>query len=106
LAARLWAEALEDDPKLGDDRRPSHRYDAACAGALAAAGQGKDDPPPDDDARAKLRAQSLDWLRAERDAWAKALDGGTQERNLVASNLRHWQRDPDLAGVRDPVSIS
>ena len=47
-AARFWAEALAADPKLGDDRQAGHRYNAACAAALAGAGQGKDDPPPDD----------------------------------------------------------
>ena len=54
-AARLWAEALEADPTLADDRRAQHRYNAACAAALAAAGQGEDDPKPDDAARAALR---------------------------------------------------
>ena len=34
-AARLWAEALAADPKLGDDRQAQHRYNAACAAALA-----------------------------------------------------------------------
>ena len=40
-AARFWAEALHADPKLGDDRRNGHRYNAACAAALAAAGTGE-----------------------------------------------------------------
>ena len=75
-AARFWAEALAADPKLGDDRQAGHRYNAACAAALAAAGQGTDDPKPDDAARAKLRGQALDWLKAERAAWAKVLDSG------------------------------
>ena len=34
-AARLWSEALAADPKLGDDREAQHRYNAACAAALA-----------------------------------------------------------------------
>jgi tetratricopeptide (TPR) repeat protein len=105
-AARFWAEALEADRKLGDDRQALHRYNAACAAALAAAGQGKDDPPPDDDARAKLRNQALDWLRAERDAWTTVLKGAPQARVLVAPFLEHWQRDPDLAGVRDPEALA
>ena len=45
-AARLWAEALEANPKLGQDRQAGHRYNAACAASLAGCGQGKDDPPP------------------------------------------------------------
>ena len=47
VAARLWAEALDSDPKLAADRQAQHRYNAACAAALAAAGQGKDEPAPD-----------------------------------------------------------
>ena len=38
-SARFWSEALEADPKLGDDRRAQHRYNAACSAVLAAAGQ-------------------------------------------------------------------
>src|SRR5262249_39988333 len=46
--ARLWQEALESDPRLADNRQAQHRYNAACAAALAGCGQGKDDPPPSD----------------------------------------------------------
>ena len=42
-SARLCGEALETDPKLGD-RQVGHRYIAACAAALAAAGQGQTSP--------------------------------------------------------------
>ena len=106
-AARFWAEALAADPKLGDDRQAQHRYNAACAAALAAAGQGKDDPPPDDAARAKLRAQALDWLKAELAAWAKLLESGPpQARPLVAQTLKHWKTDTDLAGVRDADALA
>ncbi|MGO9470013.1 MAG: tetratricopeptide repeat protein [Isosphaeraceae bacterium] len=106
-AARLWADALAVDPKLGDDREAQHRYSAACAAALAAAGAGKDDPPPTDAARAILRQQALDWLKAERDAWAKLLETGKPEaRATVAQTLEHWQKDTDLAGVREPSSLA
>jgi hypothetical protein len=43
-AARLWAEALAEDPKLADDRRAQPRPNAARSAALAGSGQGKDDP--------------------------------------------------------------
>ncbi len=106
-AARFWAEALKADPKLGDDRQAGHRYNAACAAALAAAGQGTDDPKPDDAAWAGLRGQALGWLRAERAAWAKLLDaGGSQSRLLVQQTLQHWQADSDLAGVRDAEALA
>jgi serine/threonine-protein kinase len=105
-AARFWAEALAAEPKLGDDRRALHRYNAACAAALAGTGQGTDDPMPDDAARARLRVKSLDWLRAERAAWAKVLEAGNEQvRAAVAQHLQHWQADPDLAGVRDRDAI-
>jgi serine/threonine-protein kinase len=102
-SAKFWAEALEADTKLADDRRAQHRYNAACAAALAAAGQGVDDPAPDAAAKAKLRAQALAWLKAERAAWSDILaSDGPKLRAAVAPILRHWKQDPDLAGVRDP----
>jgi serine/threonine protein kinase len=105
-AARLWAEALAGEPKLADDRQAQHRYNAACAAALAAAGQGQDEPPPDDAARAKLRRQALDWLRAELAAWGKLLESTPpQARPTVRQTLSHWQKDADLAGVRDQAAL-
>jgi eukaryotic-like serine/threonine-protein kinase len=106
-AARFWAEALEADPRIGENRQAGHRYNAACAAALAAAGQGKDDPPPDDAAKAKLRGQALDWLKTELDTWAKVLDAGpAQLKARVAPTLQHWKTDADLAGIRDPEPLS
>jgi tetratricopeptide (TPR) repeat protein len=106
-SARFWREALEADPKLGDDRTLEHRYSAACAAALAAAGKGKDEPKPDGAARAKLRGQALDWLMAERAAWEKTLDSGdARARRVVRQTLEHWQTDPHLAGVRDGDALA
>jgi serine/threonine-protein kinase len=105
--ARLWAQALAADPKLGDDRRAQHRYNAACAAALAGCGQGADDPRPDDDARAALRRGALEWLKAERTAWSKFLDSdGPKARAAVDAILRHWKEDADLAGVRDGTALA
>jgi eukaryotic-like serine/threonine-protein kinase len=106
-ATRFWAEALESDPKLGDDRRALHRYDAACAAALAAGGQAKDEPPPDAAAKAKLRTQALDWLKAEQRAWAKLLQSGPrQARPAIAQTLDHWKKDNDLAAVREAEELA
>jgi hypothetical protein len=108
-AARLWAEARETRPKLSDDPLTQARYNfnAACAAALAAAGQGQDEPPLDDTAKTKLRRQALDWLRAELTALGKLLAPGTpQVRAAVADDLQHWNQDSDLAGIRTAESLA
>jgi hypothetical protein len=106
-SARLWADALAADPKLAEDRRAQHRYNAACSAALAGCGQAKDDPPPDEIARAALRRQAQGWLEAERAAWAQSLETGPpQSRAAIVKALQHWRRDPDLAGIRDPEALA
>ena len=89
-AARFSAEAMKIDPKFGEAKiymfygdtdspvwLPGHavrtdpgsgrhaRHHAACPAALAAVGQGEDDPRPDEAARNRLSAQARDWLRAD-----------------------------------------
>jgi hypothetical protein len=106
-AARFWAEAMEADPKLGDDRRGGHRYNAACAAALAASGQAKDEPLSGATTTAKLRSQAFDWLKAELAAWAKILESGPPEaRPAIAQILDHWLRDNDLAGIRAAEALA
>jgi hypothetical protein len=57
--------------------------------------------------RARLRRQALDWLRAELDGWARLLDKQPDKaRPAVTQALRHWQQDPDLAGVRGPKALA
>jgi tetratricopeptide (TPR) repeat protein/tRNA A-37 threonylcarbamoyl transferase component Bud32 len=106
-AARLSAEAFAADPKLADDLKTGHRYNAAFAAALAVAGQGKDAANLDDKERTGLRRQALDWLRADLVLWAKSLDGNLpQARATVQEKLRHWQRDRDLASLRDATALA
>jgi tetratricopeptide (TPR) repeat protein len=106
-SARLYAEAFAANPVLAADRRAGHRYNAACAAALAAASQGTDAANLDAKERARLRRQALDWLRADLAVWAQEVDKGTpQARPQVQRTLRHWQRDPDLAGLSDPDALA
>ena len=106
-SARLFAEALANDPKLADDRGAVNRYNAACAAALAGSAHGKDNPSPDLAARNKLRAQALNWLKDELAAWAKFLEGGTTEMKAkIAPSLQHWKIDTDLAGIRDEKELA
>jgi hypothetical protein len=107
VATRLWAEALASDPKRFDDCHTYHRYNAACAAALAAAGQGQGEPPLDDKERARLRKQALDWLRADLALWAQQLESGQPAAPAaVQKTMKHWQQDPDLAGIRDAAALA
>lgn len=105
-ATQLWAEAFARDPKMMADRKATH-YDAACAAALAAAGQGQKEPPLDDVAKANLRQKSLDWLKAELAAWNELLASGTpKDRPTNVQTLSHWQKDADLIGIRDAADLA
>jgi tetratricopeptide (TPR) repeat protein len=106
-AVRFYAAAFTDQPQLAADLRAGHRYDAACAAALAAVGRDHDADPLGGPERARLRQQALGWLRADLAAWAKLLDTGKSDtRAAVQQTLRHWQWDPDLAGLRDAAALA
>ena len=106
-AARLRQEALELDPGLGDNRQAQYRYHAACSAAMAGCGLARDDPPPSDDQKTELRQQALDWLVAERGAWATLLPTASNEQRVViVKTLEHWQQDFDLAGIRDEAELA
>jgi serine/threonine-protein kinase len=105
--ARLYADAFAADPKLADDQTTNHRYNAACSAARASAGQGEDAATLDDQERTRLRQQALDWLRADLMLRAKQLESARRNgRAEVGQNLRHWQRDRDLAGLRDKETLA
>jgi tetratricopeptide (TPR) repeat protein len=106
-AARLYADALACDPARAEDRQARHRYNAACAAALAGCGMGRDDPAPGEAARAAMRRHALDWLRAELAAWSKQVKSGPPPgRPAVVQTLTYWQADMDLAGVRAPDALA
>jgi tetratricopeptide (TPR) repeat protein len=106
-SARLWAEAFRAEPRLTDDMQAQHRYNAACAAALAGCGQGKDDPPLDEATKARWRKQVLDWLKADVSAWSKILSSGPPSaRESIPETLQHWKADADLAGLRDAAALA
>jgi hypothetical protein len=106
-AIQLWSEAMENDAKRFDGRPRQQRYNAARAAALMAAGQSQDGPPLDDAAKARLRRQALDWLKAELVAWGQLLEPDLrQARPFIVSNLSHWQQDSDLASIRDAAALA
>jgi hypothetical protein len=106
-AARFFEEAFDTQPALADDVRTGNRYNAACAAALAACGQGQDNPPLNEESRARWRKQALAWLRADLTVWTKQLTSGKPEAQAaVRKTLEHWRHDPDLAGLREEAALA
>ena len=102
-AARLYADAFAADPRLADDFKSGHRYNAACFALLAAAGQGEDAAGLDDAEKARLREQALGWLRAD-------LTSGPSYSIAAASAMQklmaHWRQDGDLASLRESEALA
>jgi tetratricopeptide (TPR) repeat protein len=106
-AARFSAEALDRQSQLAVEPAAGQRYDAACFAALAGSGQGEDAAGLDGKKQARLRGQALEWLRADLTLWKQRLAGAKPaERQAARPKLRHWQTDPDLAGVRDSSALA
>jgi eukaryotic-like serine/threonine-protein kinase len=106
-AARLYADVFAAEPKLAADPRGVHRFNAACAAALAGTGQSHDAGKLKDEERALLRKQAVDWLRADLATYSTRLQGGNaQERNMVQKQVGHWQRDEDLIGIRESAALA
>jgi serine/threonine protein kinase/Flp pilus assembly protein TadD len=106
-AARFYEEAFAAEPKLADDLGAAHRYNAACAAALAGCGRGKDAAGLDDKERGRLRRQALAWLRADLEAWCRLLDKDPGKlRSASVGVLQHWLADPDFVGVRGPEALA
>ena len=77
-----------------------------CAAVRAGLDEGKDASATTEAARAQLRSQARDWLRADLAYWSKlAASAEPSERTDVARALRGWLEDPALAGVRDPSRL-
>jgi tetratricopeptide (TPR) repeat protein len=100
-SARFYTGAFAAQPQLANDLSAQHRYNAACAAALAGCGQGKDAAQCDERERSLLRRRALTWLRADLARYARLADRGpAPARAAVRQQLRHWQQDANLAHVR------
>jgi len=106
-SAGLYADAFAADPRTAADLKAAHRYYAGCSAALAAAGQGEDAARLDDKEKARLRQQSLDWLRADLVLRTRQLESDRPaDRAEVQVKLRHWQKDRALADIRDKDALA
>jgi serine/threonine-protein kinase len=102
--AKLYADAFAADPCLADDLKASHRYNAARAAALAGCGRGDDADKLNEAERTRWRKQAREWLIADLTLWSKMVataTGSETARDLVKKTLAQWQKEPDLAGLRE-----
>jgi hypothetical protein len=105
-ATRAYGEAIAAKPDLVSSPASSVRYNAACAAALAGCGAREDAAQLTDTERAGFRKQSLNWLRADLDAWRDLLNKEPDKSRLrVAQKMQHWLVDPDFSGVRGPDAL-
>ncbi len=106
-AVRLYQDAFKAKPELAEDAAAQHRYNAACAAALAGMGQGEDAGKLTAAEKAKLRTQARNWLRADLDSCAKQVNNAKPAALVqIEPGLAHWQADADLAGVREREELS
>jgi serine/threonine-protein kinase len=104
-AARWYEEAFVANPALADDQAAGHRYNAACAAALAGCGRGNDAGKLAEPERVRLRKQALAWLRADLAAWRRVLKTAPANAPAVAQTLQHWLADSDFDGVRGVAAL-
>ncbi len=105
--AKLFAAALEADPKLARDMDSPNRYNAASAATLAASGSGGDKERPDDRLKVHWRKQAREWLAAELAAWEReSLSTAPEPRAQAIENLKKWKADPALASIRGEAAYS
>jgi serine/threonine-protein kinase len=97
---------LAGKPKLANDLNAGHRFNGACAAALAGCGKGKDANKLDDKERADLRAQAMEWLRADLTAWGRLLDDDQAKSQQMVEVLRDWLADRDFTCVRGPEALA
>jgi serine/threonine-protein kinase len=105
--AHLYADAFAASPQLADDLGAGHRYNAARAAARAGCGHGEDAPGLAEAEGKKWRDQAREWLRGELAARERSWDADpTAARLGVRDALTRWQKEPELACVRDPGELN
>jgi hypothetical protein len=106
-AVRYYEQAFSANPELIKDVWSDHRYAAAMQAALAGSGLGKDDRLLDESHRSKLRKRALEMLTSDFDLLKKQLESGDrQAKATVLLKLRQWQRQTELAGIRDKTALA
>jgi serine/threonine-protein kinase len=99
--ARIYAEAFAAGPKY-----TTHLHDAARIAVQAGCGRGIDAGGLSEAERRYWRAQARTWLREALAAMIQAIDSDFNKvRGAVRQELTKWQKEPELAGIREPTEL-
>jgi hypothetical protein len=105
-AVRFYTAGLADAASPTDELILAHRYNAACAAVLAAAGNGKEPGPLVESEKSRLRRQGLSWLHAELSRLqAQVKTSEPAVRLDLRKTLWHRQTDTNLAQVRGDEAL-
>jgi serine/threonine protein kinase/tetratricopeptide (TPR) repeat protein len=104
-AARWYVEAIGAHPEILGDQPSDPRYSAARAAVLSACSRGDGHEAADDAERARFRRLALNCLKSELAAW-RLFRTKEQDHAVLVVRLQHWQKTPDLAGVREAAALA
>ena len=107
-SARLYAEALQAEPKLADDRRAQHRLQRRLQPPRwPAAVKAKTILRP---MRPRERSSAARPSAGSRTSWppgpGRLTAASPRPAPRVRQMLEHWKADSDLAGVRDEAGLA
>jgi hypothetical protein len=105
-AANFYVEAFQTRPELANDLRLGHRFDAACAAALAGTTPGEDTASLEETDRRIWREQARHWLEEDLAQWAKlAASDKAADRVQTRAVLLRWKLERHLAAVRGKEAL-
>jgi tetratricopeptide (TPR) repeat protein len=104
---RLWTGLFAEGFPQAEDDRAIQTYNAACAAALAANGDGLDVAALSDEERARWRKQALEWLRAALTVWTNRIEkGAATDCVAIDKRMKLWQDAEELACLRDEAALA
>ncbi len=105
-AADFYAKAIGASQKTADDCRAGHRFNAACAAALAGTGASDDAAGRTDAEKQSWRRQARDWLEKDLAHWTERVTvGGAAGRVDAGWYLTTWRQAGELSSLRDKPAI-
>ena len=106
-ALASYQHAFKISPEVAANVSLAHRYNAACAAALAGCEPNGTVPGLEESVRRTLRDQARGWLLEDLEYWRTQIQSNrVEDARQAVETLEHWQRDRDLAGIREVEQLA